>query len=358
MFTNIVLLPLITALFFVAVITPFAIRLIKKMGMIDDPSKHNHPAIIHTKPTPRGGGIPFFIGIFLASLIFLPFSKITLFLFAGSFLALVVGVLDDKYDLSPYLRFVLNLFSAIIIVAGGISVPFVTNPFGGTFQLNSFVLPLQFLNFDFIISLSDVIAVIWFVWVMNMLNWSKGVDGQMPGIIAISAIVIGILSFRFPIITPTDIISAKLSFILAGGALGFLIYNFYPARIFPGYGATSIYLLLAAISILSSVKLATAILVMGVPLIDGVITILRRILSGKSPFWHDKKHLHHLLLHLGFGQRKVALFYWTISAILGSISLFLSSRGKLFAVIMVIIIVGGSLLFLHFALEKEDEIVN
>ena len=75
---------------------------------------------------------------------------------------------------------------------------------------------------------------------MNMLNWSKGVDGQMPGIIAISAIVIGILSFRFPIITPTDIISAKLSFILAGGALGFLIYNFYPARIFPGYGTTSI----------------------------------------------------------------------------------------------------------------------
>ena len=247
-------------------------------------------------------------------------------MFAGSFLALAGGVLDDKYDLSPYLRFVLNLFSAIIIVAGGISVPFVTNPFGGTFQLNSFVLPLQFLNFDFIISLSDVIAVIWFVWVMNMLNWSKGVDGQMPGIIAISAIVIGILSFRFPIITPTDIISAKLSFILAGGALGFLIYNFYPARIFPGYGATSIYLLLAAISILSSVKLVNYS-GNGVPLIDGVITILRRILSGKSPFGMIKTSSS-FAASPGIWTKKVALFYWTISAILGSFR-FLSSRGKL-----------------------------
>jgi UDP-GlcNAc:undecaprenyl-phosphate GlcNAc-1-phosphate transferase len=190
---------------------------------------------------------------------------------------------------------------------------------------------------------------------MNMLNWSKGVDGQMPGIVAISAIVIGVLSLRFSPLDTTSTMVATLSFIIAGGALGFLLFNFYPAKIFPGYGATSIYLLLAVVSILSGAKLATAILVMGVPLTDGAITILRRLLSGKSPFWHDKKHLHHLLLSLGFSQRRIALFYWVISAILGSISLVLSSKGKLFAIIMLVITAGGAILFLHFFIRRAND---
>ena len=355
MLTNVTLLPFIVSFIAVAILTPLSIVLIKKLGLMDDPKIHKHPAMLHKKPIPRGGGIPFFIGIFIAALIFLPISRTVSFLFLGSFLALVVGVLDDKYDISPYLRFILNIISAVIIVAGGISIPFVTNPFGGTLDLNSLHLSFSFLSQDFVFRFSDAVSIIWFVWVMNMLNWSKGVDGQMPGIIAISGIVIGILSLRFPILSQNDLVSATLSFIIAGGALGFLIYNFFPAKIFPGYGATAIYLLLAAVSILSSVKLATAILVMGVPMIDGTVTIARRLLSGRSPFRHDRKHLHHLLLDMGFGQRKVALFYWIFSAILGSLSLFLSSKGKLFAVIMIIIITGGSLLFLHFALQKKDE---
>jgi UDP-GlcNAc:undecaprenyl-phosphate GlcNAc-1-phosphate transferase len=149
--------------------------------------------------------------------------------------------------------------------------------------------------------------------------------------------------------------SATLSFIIAGASLGFLLFNFYPAKIFPGYGATAIYLLLAVASILSGAKLATAILVMGVPMTDGAFTILRRILTGHSPFWHDKKHLHHLLLNLGFGQRRIALFYWVISAILGALSLILSSKGKLFAIIMLVIIAGGAILFLHFLIRKTDD---
>jgi len=148
----------------------------------------------------------------------------------------------------------------------------------------------------------------------------------MPGIVAISAIIIGVLSLRFSPLDQTSTTAATLSFIIAGASLGFLVFNFYPAKIFPGYGATALYLMLAVASILSSAKLATAILVMGVPMTDGMFTIIRRILSGKSPFWHDKKHLHHLLLDLGFGQRRIALFYWTISAILGILSLVLSSK--------------------------------
>jgi UDP-GlcNAc:undecaprenyl-phosphate GlcNAc-1-phosphate transferase len=181
---------------------------------------------------------------------------------------------------------------------------------------------------------------------MNMLNWSKGVDGQMPGIAAISAIIIGIASLRFTPLAHVNILVSQASFIVAGGAIGFLFYNFYPAKMFPGYSATILGFLIGVLSIMSSVKLASAILVMGVPAVDFMFTFTRRILSGKSPFKGDRQHLHHLLLNAGFSQRQIAFFYWAMSAILGGISLTLSSRGKLFAIILVVVVVGAAILTL------------
>jgi len=336
-------------------ITPLVIRLMKTYRILDDPKTHKHPGIIHARPIPRGGGIALFFGVFLTSLLFLPLDRTTIGIFIAAFLSLLVGVYDDILnsqgkDLSPYIRFGTNIVSAIIVVASGVSITFITNPFGGILNLDTFTLSLPFLD----IALSDIIAIIWIVWLMNMLNWSKGVDGQMPGIVAISAIIIGLLSLRVSGIE-FAFLDAKLAFIIAGSAIGFLLYNFYPAKIFPGYGATSIYLLLAVASILSSAKLATAILVMGIPTVDALFTIFRRIASGKSPFWHDKKHLHHILLKLGLTQRQIALFYWIFSAILGTISLTLESKSKLFAMIMVIAITGGALLFLHYFMRNSHD---
>jgi len=343
---NLIFFPFLVAFISTIIATPICIRLLKKAGIVDDPAVRRHPAIIHSKPIPRGGGIPLFIGVAASAILFIGVNKITFSIFLASLISLVVGVLDDKFDISPYKRFAVNIFCAIIIVASGVSVNFITNPLGGILYLNEF-------KFGFIF-LSDIVAVLWIVWVMNMLNWSKGVDGQMPGIVAISAIFIGILSMRFGIGDTLTQTTTSLSFIIAGASLGFLVFNFHPAKIFPGYGATSIYLLLAVVSILSSAKLATAILVMGVPLADGAFTILRRIITGRSPFWHDKKHLHHLLLSTGAGQRQIALFYWVVSVIFGSLSLILSSRGKIFAIIMLVIVVGGTLLFLNYLIGKKN----
>ncbi len=351
---NLIFLPFLTAFLITSLITPLCIRILKKYGVVDDPKVRKHPAAIHSKPIPRGGGIPLFVGAFVAGLIFLPINQITLSIYLASFIALLIGVADDKYDISPYIRFSINFVCAVIIVAAGVSIPFITNPLGGILYLNEFRIPFEILGINGAIVLSDIVAILWIVWVMNMLNWSKGVDGQMPGIVAISAVIIGILSLRFGVFDEFSLISSTLSFIIAGTALGFLIYNFHPAKIFPGYGATAIYLMLAVVSILSSAKLATAILVMGVPLADGAFTITRRILTGRSPFWHDKKHLHHLLLSFGFGQRRIALFYWVVSAIFGALALVLSSRGKIFAIIMLVIIVGGTLLFLNYLLRKKN----
>lgn len=354
-----VFLPFLVACLATTILTPISIILLKKWGIIDDPKRHIHPAIIHKKPIPRGGGIPLFLGCAIAGLIFLPINSITIAIFLASFLMLVIGIIDDKRnavskDVSPYLRIFINFLTAVIIVSSGVSMHFITNPFGsGIIHFDTIKLSLPFLPFSLL--LSDIISIIWLIWVMNMLNWSKGVDGQMPGIVAISAIVIGILSLRLPTASLTALIDAKLSFIVAGSAIGFLFFNFYPAKIFPGYGATSLYLLLGVASILSSTKLATAILVMGIPTVDAIFTILRRILHKKSPLLGDRKHLHHLLLKLGYTQRQIALFYWSISAILGIIALTLQNRSKIFAIIMLLAITVGTLLFLHTVTKTDNE---
>lgn len=361
--TTLAIIPLITALILTVVFTYFSIGLAKKLGLMDDPKMHIHPGIIHTKPIPRGGGIPLFFGALVASFFFLPMNSTTFAIFFAAFIALTIGIIDDKLnaqskDVSPYLRFLVNILTAIIVVGSGVSINFITNPFGsGVLHLDAILLMVPFIPIT--ILLSDLITVLWLIWVMNMLNWSKGVDGQMPGIVAISAIVIGILSLKIDPIGQGSAIDAQLSFIIAGSAIGFLLFNFYPAKIFPGYGATSLYLLLGVASILTSAKLATAILVMGVPMVDMLFIIIRRLLNKKSPFQGDKKHLHHILLKLGYNQRQVALYYWGFSAILGLISLTLESKSKVFAIIMVIAVTGGVLLFLHrLSRTKNEELTS
>lgn len=351
-----ILLPFLASFLFTLVATPISLVFIKKFKLIDDPKTHKHPALLHTKPVPRGGGIPLFLGMVAASLFFIPITTTTLTMFAAAAIALLVGTLDDRYDISPYIRYGANIVCAIILIGSGISFPhFITNPLGGILHLDVVRISFSIFGTTIRATLADLLAMIWIIWVMNMLNWSKGVDGQMPGIVAISAFVIGLLSLRFSLADQTTVIAAHLSFIIAGASVAFLLFNYYPAKIFPGYGATAMYLLLAAVSLISSAKLATAVLVMGIPMIDGIFTLFRRIFSGHSPFWGDKKHLHHLLLKLGYSQRQVALFYWIISAILGTIALTLSSKGKLFAMIMLGVIIGGALLFLHTITNKQDE---
>lgn len=352
---NLVLVPFILSFIITIFITPIVIYFTKKYGLIDDP-KRKHPAILHSKPLPRGGGIALFFGAFFASIILLPWNNITGAIFLSAFIALSIGVIDDALnakskEISPYLRFLVNILCAVIIVGSGITVPFITHPFGGIFHFDSILI----INFwGFTLTLAQVVAVLWIVWVINMLNWSSGVDGQVSGIVAISAIIIGILSLRFAS-NELVLIDAKLSFIIAGTSIGFLFYHFHPSKILPGYGATALYLLVAIVSILSSSKLATAILVLGIPSVDAVFTILRRILSGKSPFAGDRRHLHHILLTLGLSQRKIALFYWLISAIVGVITLQLRSQNKFFALLVMWVTIFGALIFLHLFLWHKHE---
>lgn len=346
---SIFFLPLILATISSFVFSPLIIFVYRLFGWIDDPKKNPHEKVVHTSPVPRGGGVVVFLSILISSGLFLGYDKHSLGILFGCLILAVVGVLDDIYDLSPYLRLGLGLVAAIVVVASGIGISFITNPFGGVIDLSQ--LQISFDMFGGLRTIwvwSDIFAIIWILWSMNMVNWAKGLDGQLPGIVVVAAIVIGILSLQFT----EDVTQWSVSIlaaITAGAYLGFLPWNFYPQKMMPGYGGGTIAgYLLAILSILSGAKLATMIIVLGVPMMDAVYTIIRRITSGKSPVWGDRGHLHHKLMDLGWGKRRVSIFYWITTGLLGLVALQLNSKQKMFTIVLLILGVGGLLLWLNY----------
>ena len=334
-FHQLITLPLLAAFLIALLGTPLAIKLAWKWGLVDDPDKRKHPARLHQKPIPRAGAIPIWLSVVSASLIFLPVDKYLLGILGGATLLLVLGLLDDKYDLNPYLRLGGGLVAAGMVVGTGIRIFFITNPFGqGIIQFNQ--------------TIAILLALFWIVFLANITNWSSGFDGQLPGMTVIAALTIAFLSFRFSAdITqwPVTILAA----ITAGAYLGFLPYHFYPQKIMPGYGGGTLAgFLLAVLAILSTAKIGTLLVVLGIPFIDAFYSILRRLLSGRSPVWGDRGHLHHKLLdEWGWGKRKTAIFYWIITAFLGILALNLRSIQKFYTIIMLLIIIGSLLLWFN-----------
>lgn len=334
------MLPAILISFLLALIlTKPMISLAKKLHLVTDKRTRFHPAHTHTGIIPRGGGLPIYLAILGTTLVLLPINKILFGILFSSFLVVVVGLLDDYYDLSPYLRFIANLAISALVISYGLGIPYVSNPFGGVIHLDQWRLSFSFFGNHSILVFSDFLAVLWLTWLMNMVNWSKGVDGQLPGFVGITAFFLGLLSQRF---TAHDISAQTVtvfSFIVTGAFLGFLPYNFYPQKIMPGYGGGSLAgFLLGILSILSFGKLGTAILILSVPMIDAIYTIIRRIKNKKSPFRADWGHLHHRLIEIGWGKRRIAIFYWIVSFTLGVASLFLRGPEKMIAFITIAII--------------------
>lgn len=352
------LLPFVLSLFITVIFTPITIFLARKYKLLDDPKLRPHPAHIHTRPVPRAGGLPIFLGIICSIFMFVPLDKHIYGIIFALILLLSIGLIDDiLHNFSPYPRLVFQIIASIIVVLSGIGISFITNPFGGILRLDAISLPIQFFGEHHIILIADLFALAWIVWMMNMVNWSKGVDGQMPSIMTVAFITLGIISYRFYTQgDPNQLPIATLSFIAAGASLGFLIFNWHPAKIFPAFsGSTILGFMLAVLSILSGAKLAIALLVLLVPAIDFFYTFARRILAGKSPFLGDQKHLHHLLLDKGWSHQKISFFYLMCSIFLGILATNLSSQGKLFTAITGGVIITGTILWLHLFYKKTSE---
>lgn len=330
-------------------ICPLTIFVYRKLGWLDDPAKSKHPKTIHKYPVPRGGGIPIFTAIFASSLIFLPPDKHLLGILGGLFLLMIVGILDDVLNLSPYFRLMIGFLAALIVIGVGIGIPFISNPFGGIIKLNQPQIPIFLLGKTRTIwILADLFAFFWITWCLNVVNiGAKGLDGQLPGVMVIAALTIGLQSLRFSAdIAQWPVII--LALITAGAYLGFLPWNFYPQKIMPGYGAGSLGgYMLAVLSILTTTKVGTMMLVLAIPLIDVFYSVVRRVWQKKSPFWGDKGHFHHKLMALGWGKRRIAIFYWLLTAFLGGLALKLNSRYKLYTIIVLTLFVGAFLLWLN-----------
>lgn len=335
-FFNNLIYPMLVAAAVSYVVTFFVIKYAKRLQIIDDPKKTNHPKVIHTKPTPRGGGIPIFVAVLIASLLFIPLDKHIISILIGALIVALMGFFDDKYNLNPYLRFVIGSVAALIPILSGVGISFLTNPLGGIIDLSNPII-------------SDIFALIWIVFMMNMLNMgAKGIDGQLSGVTIISAITITALSFYYSAdIAQWPVI--LLTTITAGAFIGFFFWHKFPQKIMPGYGgATLAGYLLAIASILSTTKVGTLVVVLGIPLIDTGYTIVRRILSGKSPVWGDRGHLHHKLLDSGLSKKQVSQVYWSLTAILGILALNLNSTYKLYTIIGIALCLGGLIIWLTY----------
>lgn len=353
---NLFLMPWLMAAVVAFLTTPLAIKFAEKIGIIDDPKKNKHPKVIHTYPVPRGGGIPIFIALLVSALVFLPIDKHLIGILIGATILVVMGILDDKYNLNPYLRIVIGLIAATAPIAGGIGISFISNPLGGIINLSQPQISFNLFGETHAIWIfSDIFAILWITFLMNILNMgAKGVDGQLSGVAVVAALTIAFLSLRFSAdITQWPVII--LAAITAGAYLGFLPWHIFPQKIMPGYGGSTLAgYLLAVLSILSTTKVGTLVVVLGVPLIDTGYTIIRRILNHKSPVWGDRGHLHHRLLDAGLSKTQVAVFYWSITAVLGFLALNLNTANKIYTMVGIAMLLGGLIIWLTYKPKKDN----
>lgn len=335
---NLTVIPFFISLIISLVLTPLTVLFFNRKGWVIDPKKTPHPAHIHKGPVPKGGGLPIFVAILLTVMLLMKMDAHLIAIGIAALLTVVVGLIDDVRGSNPYLRLGTNFIAAGIIVASGIGIAYVSNPFGGVIDLSWPRIIFDFLGQHQIWIIADLFALLWIPLLMNTINWSSGVDGQISGVVTIAAVVIGMISLSYSAdITQWPV--AILAFATAGAFAGLTVFHFYPQKIMPGYSATSLAgLLLGVISILATAKVGAVMVVLGVPLVDFVYLIIKRILSGKSPVWGDRSHLHHKLLDLGWGKRRVALFYWLVTLLLGIAVLRVETRTKLYIMIGLVIL--------------------
>lgn len=305
---KIIILPLLAALV-TFMVMPIVRKLSQKVGAVDTPNARK----VHKNAVPSSGGVAIFFGFLIATLFFNNTSpEIIGFLIGGTIIA-GVGLLDDIFDLPPIAKLFGQMTAALVVIYSGVRIEFVGGlDEGGLFYLGFLSLPFTFF---------------WIVGITNAINFLDGLDGLAGGVTGIAAwtlAIVSLLSGRYD--------AAVLSFTLGAAAFAFLPYNFSNSprkKIFMGdAGSNFLGYSLAVLSIMGMVKVAAAfsmlvpILILAVPIFDTGFAIIRRVLSGKSPFEADSSHLHHRIMNKGLSHKQTTLSIYGISIILGIVSIF------------------------------------
>ncbi len=297
----------------------------------DEARKH------HTSPTPLLGGVAIFIALTISLYAgrFMIFSgdlelRHWLGVLIGGLFLVIGGVIDDKKKLPALTQFIFPLLAALSVIVGGVGIDKITNPAGGFIYFSTLA--------------ASAFSLVWLLGMMYTTKLLDGVDGLVSSVGAVGGIVIFLFTMTTRWSQP-DIAFAAL--MLSAACLGFLVLNWPPAKLFLGEsGALLIGFVLGVLSIISGGKIAIALLIMGIPILDVAWTIVRRIASGKNPFKSaDRQHLHFKLIDAGFGPKKTVFLFCLASLIFGLSALFLQSRGKFLSLVtlgflMLLVILG------------------
>ncbi|HPT08326.1 MAG TPA: epoxyqueuosine reductase QueH [bacterium] len=337
----IIILSLILSIIFTLIVKKLAL----KFNIIDQPDFNRK---IHTKPIPLMGGLAIFLAFFITLFFFRDYLVIGnlnynhwLGFFIGALFLLIGGLLDDKYNLPPKLQIIWPILAAVSVIMGGVSIEKISNPLGG------------FINFSF--GLSAIIIFLWLLGITYTTKLLDGLDGLATGVSAIGGLIIFLFTISDKYFQP-DIAVASLIFSVV--LIGFLIFNFNPAKIFLGEsGSLLIGYILGVLAIISGGKIAIALLVIGLPALDVLWTIIRRLISGQNPFRSsDRKHLHHRLIDMGLNQKQAVLFFYGVSTFFGISGLFLQSLGKFWALLILVILMFGIIIFFNLVDRKKQPV--
>jgi UDP-GlcNAc:undecaprenyl-phosphate GlcNAc-1-phosphate transferase len=340
---------LFSSLIMALVLTPLVIKLAIRIGAVDNPNEATRK--IHERIMPRAGGIVI-AGIFVTlSLVLTPGEPTKAYWGAllASAVVFLVGLYDDVKRLSPWTKLVAQITAALVaIFVFGVGVEVISNPLGQYFDLSQVIMNVGSYSVPII---SVLFSLMWMVGMTNTMNFLDGLDGLATGVGAIAALILFLVSVNPRIDQPA---TAVLALILLGACLGFLRYNFYPAKIFLGdSGAYFLGMMLGSLAIISGAKLATALLVLGVPVIDALWSVVRRLAKGKSPFTADRGHFHYILLDAGLTQRQAVLLIYALSLAFGLFALMGSGLEKFLALLVLVMVVA--MLMITFTLTRKRQ---
>ena len=311
-----------------AILTPICIKIAPKIGAMDIPKDSRR---MHNKPMPRFGGIAIFCGAMLVFCVLHPLNTQYIGVAIGTSMVLVLGIVDDLKNIPPKVKLAGQIVCALVIW-------FFSIRFSG--MANFFPIGPEYIVFPTVVSI--IVTVCWIIGITNALNLIDGLDGLAGGISFISCLSIAYSAYYTERFETCIIILS-----IAGACLGFLIFNFHPAKIFMGDGGSMVLgFLLASVSLcgdtpsksITLFSVMIPLIILAVPVFDTVFAILRRVINHKPIMQADRGHIHHRMMAKGYGQKRTVIGLYCVSAIMGMSGILWTMKLKFEALILIAIV--------------------
>jgi UDP-GlcNAc:undecaprenyl-phosphate/decaprenyl-phosphate GlcNAc-1-phosphate transferase len=318
-------LTLVISFFAAILLTPIVKMLAYKIGATDKPNQRK----VHSRIMPRLGGLAIFLGFMIGIYYFKPIGEFHTPIVIGSIIIILTGLLDDVKDISPKVKLAGQVAAAaVVVIYGGLKVEFINLPFGG-------IIDFGYLSIPF--------TMIWIIGITNAINLIDGLDGLAGGVSSIALLSIAGMS----VVMGNHYVTV-IALIVAASTIGFLFYNFYPAKIFMGdTGALFLGYIISVLSLLgyknvTFISLVIPVIILGVPISDTFFAIVRRLVNKQPISKPDKSHLHHCLLKTGFSHRQAVLLIYAMAAIFGLVAFIFSQAtvwGSMIVILVLLVII-------------------